>query len=296
MKIAVVGSINADMMVIAERIPGKGETVLGKDLCYSPGGKGANQAVAMQKLGAQVEMFGCVGQDDQGRRMIENLQNMGVTTEHIEILDQVPTGLAVITVGEHDNSIVVIKGANEKVDCAYIDRIKSVLKTYDLVVLQHEIPSHTIHYVIEFCHQENIPVVLNPAPAAEVPVELMDMIAYLTPNEHEAKQIFGADRSLEELLRAYPEKLIVTQGSKGVVTCLKSGEMLEVPAKSVKVVDTTGAGDTLNGAFCVQIVKGADLKEALCYANTAAALSIGKLGAQSGMPTADEVEKALRED
>lgn len=296
MKIAVVGSINADMMVIAERIPGKGETVFGKDLCYSPGGKGANQAVAMQKLGAQVEMFGCVGQDEQGRRMIENLQNMGVTTDHIEILDQVPTGLAVITVGEHDNSIVVIRGANERVDCAYVDRIKGALKTYDMVVLQHEIPFDTIHSVIEFCHQENIPVVLNPAPAAEVPVELMDKIAYLTPNEHEAKQIFGTDRSLEELLRAYPEKLIVTRGSRGVVTCLKSGEILNVPAKAVEVVDTTGAGDTLNGAFCVQIAKGAGLMEALCYANTAAALSIGKLGAQSGMPMADEVEEALRED
>lgn len=294
MKIAVVGSINMDMMVTAERIPGKGETIRGEDVCYSPGGKGANQAVAMQKLGAEVEMFGCVGNDDHGKQMIENLQSAGVKTEHIKVLDQVPTGLAVITVGEQDNTIVIIAGANEKADCRYVDEISEILKTYDMVVLQHEIPMETVHYVIRFCYENEIPVVLNPAPAAEVPPEIVRQVTYLTPNEHEAKLIFGEEMVLEEVLKQYPEKLIVTQGSKGVITCLKSGEILTVPANSVEVVDTTGAGDTLNGAFSVKMAEGKKIEDALRYANAAAGLSIGKLGAQSGMPVNSEVKKFLQ--
>lgn len=290
MKIAVVGSINMDMMVTAERIPKKGETIRGEDVHYSPGGKGANQAVAMQKLGAEVEMFGCVGADDHGKQMIENLKSVGVKTGHIKVIEQAPTGLAVITVGEQDNTIVIIAGANEKVDQRYLDQISETLKSYDMVVLQHEIPLETVHGVIRFCSENQIPVVLNPAPAAEVPSEIIQKATYLTPNEHEAKMIFGEDMTLEEMLRRYPEKLIVTQGAKGVITCLKSGDILEVPAESVEVVDTTGAGDTLNGAFCVQMAEGKSLREALRYANTAAGLSIGKLGAQSGMPTRREVE------
>lgn len=294
MKLAVVGSINVDMTVTAERIPLKGETLMGDSISYIPGGKGANQAVAMAKLGAEVEMFGCVGDDSHGQKMIDNLKSVGVKTDHIKMLSDVPTGIAMITVGDNDNTIIVIPGANGKVDKEYVDSIKEVLATYDMVVLQHEIPLETVHYIIEFCAERKVPVVLNPAPAAEVPMDIIDKVTYVTPNEHEAVLIFGNEMSTEEMLQKYPEKLVITQGSKGVSTGLKSGEVLTIPAKPAKVVDTTGAGDTLNGAFCVQISKGADMKTALTYANTAASLSTEKFGAQSGMPTAEEVEKALR--
>lgn len=294
MKLAVVGSINVDMTVTAERIPLKGETLMGDSISYIPGGKGANQAVAMAKLGAEVEMFGCVGDDSHGQKIIDNLKNVGVKTDHIQVLSDVPTGIAMITVGDNDNTIIVIPGANGKVDKAYVDGIKDTLATYDMVVLQHEIPLETVHYIVEICAERKVPVVLNPAPAAEVPMDIIEKVTYVTPNEHEAVLIFGNEMSTEEMLKKYPEKLVITQGSRGVSTCLKSGEVLTIPARPAKVVDTTGAGDTLNGAFSVQISKGADMKTALTYANTAASLSTEKFGAQSGMPTEEEVEKALR--
>lgn len=294
MKIAVVGSINMDMTVTAERIPKKGETLKGDSLSYIPGGKGANQAVAMAKLGADVEMFGCVGNDGNGHALLENLRQVGVGTEHIKVLDGVPTGVAMITVGDNDNTIVVVAGANGAVDKAYVDEVKDVLAGYDMVVLQHEIPLETVHYVVEFCAERGIKVVLNPAPAAEVPMDIIEKVTYVTPNEHEAVLIFGKELDTKQLLQKYPEKLVITQGSRGVSTCLASGKVLNVPARAANVVDTTGAGDTLNGAFCVQISNGAGMEEALTYANTAASLSTEKFGAQTGMPTRQEVERELK--
>ncbi len=293
MKLAVVGSINMDMTVTAERIPLKGETLRGDSISLIPGGKGANQAVAMAKLGAEVEMFGCVGDDSNGKMLLENLKKAGVKTEHIQISKGKPTGIAMITVAENDNTIVVVPGANAAVDKFYIDSIKPYLEAYDMVVLQHEIPLETVHYVVDFCAEKKLQVVLNPAPAAEVPMDIIEKVTYVTPNEHEAVLIFGEGQSTEELLRSYPEKLIITQGSRGVSACLRSGELLHVPARKAKVADTTGAGDTLNGAFCVRRAAGDDLKAALLYANTAASLSTEKFGAQTGMPTAQEVEKEL---
>lgn len=225
--------------------------------------------------------------------MLDNLNHVGVKTTHIQRLEGVPTGIAMITVGENDNTIIVVPGANGRVDNAYVDGIKEELKSYDMVVLQHEIPLETVKYVVDYCAENQIPVVLNPAPAAEVPMETIEKVTYLTPNEHEAVLIFGDGLSTEELLKKYPEKLVITQGSRGVSTCLKTGEVLTVPARPAKVADTTGAGDTLNGAFAVQIAGGKDMKSALTYANTAASLSTEKFGAQSGMPTAEEVEKEL---
>lgn len=293
-KIAVVGSINMDMTVTAERIPGKGETVRGENIRLIPGGKGANQAVAMSRLGAEVEMFGCVGDDSHGRMLLENLSQAGVGTSHIKISDQSPTGLAMITVAENDNTIIVVPGANGEVNRTYIDEIKIYLQAYDMVVLQYEIPLETIRYVIDFCAKKKIQTTFNPAPAAELPVDLIDKVTYCTPNEHEALQIFGNEQPIGQLLKRYPEKLIVTQGAKGVSVCLKSGEILSVPAGFAHVVDTTGAGDTLNGAFCVRMTAGDDLKTALCYASTAASLSTEKFGAQAGMPTAEEVAQKMQ--
>lgn len=293
MKLAVIGSINIDMTVTAERLPSKGETVAGSSLSYIPGGKGANQAVAMARLGAEVEMFGCVGNDENGKKMIDNLKAERIKTDNIRILENVPTGIAVITVGDNDNTIVVVPGANGCVDCQYVDSIKPILKSYDMVVLQHEIPLETVHYIVNYCFEKKIPVVLNPAPAASVPADIIERVTYLTPNEHETTLIFGSDLSTDEILRQYPEKLVITQGSKGVSTCLQNGEILNVPVRPAKVVDTTGAGDTLNGAFSVRISDGYDIEQALIFANTAASLSTEKFGAQGGMPSCKQVVKEL---
>ena len=293
MKLAVVGSINMDMTVTAERIPGKGETLRGDSVSSIPGGKGANQAVAMAKLGAEVEMFGCVGDDGNGETLLENLKRAGVKTDHIRVLKGVPTGIAMITVAENDNTIVVVPGANGKVDRGYADSIREELAQYDMVVLQHEI-RWTPCIISWNCAMAWGSRSLNPAPAAAMPEKIVEMVTYLTPNEHEAVLIFGEGQKTEEMLRKYPEKLVITQGSRGVVTCLKNGEILCVPARKSAVVDTTGAGDTLNGAFCVRICAGDDIRAALTYANTAAGLSTEKFGAQSGMPSAAEVGRELQ--
>lgn len=289
MKLAVVGSINMDMTVCVERMPKKGETLLGDSLSYAPGGKGANQAVAMARLGAEVWMFGCVGADGNGEAMLNNLQSQGVHTEHIQVLQEVPTGLAIITVGESDNMIIVVAGANAKVDVSYAQSICPKLDAFDMVVLQHEIPLETVEYVINYCAEKGIKVMLNPAPATQISEELIEKITYLTPNEHETALIFGKGKDIKTLLQKYPEKLIITRGSQGVIVGMKNQEIVQVPAKSVNVVDTTGAGDTFNGAFCVRITKGDSIKEALRFANTAAGLSTEKFGAQAGMPAEGEV-------
>ncbi len=295
MKISVVGSINMDMTVTAERIPLKGETLTGDRISYIPGGKGANQAVAMAKLGANVQMFGCVGKDSSGEMLIANMEKYGIDTRFIKKVPDVPTGTAFITVGDNDNTIIVIAGANGCVDGTYVDSVKDEILSSDMVVLQHEIPISTVEYVIRICHEKGIKVVLNPAPAHEIAPEILEMVDYVTPNEHEAVILFGDELSTDELLQKYPEKLIVTQGSRGVSVGRKNGEIVNVPARPAKVVDTTGAGDTLNGAFCVQITKGKDIVEALHFANVTASLSTERFGAQGGMPTYEEVVKALEE-
>lgn len=292
MKISVVGSINMDMTVTAERIPKKGETLHGENLYYIPGGKGANQAVAMARLGADVEMYGCVGNDANGKQLVENLQKEGVGCSHIRVIDGKPTGVALITVGDNDNTIVIVAGANGCVDRPYIDSIADSLAESDLVVMQHEMPIDSVEYIVDFCKEKGIKVILNPAPASPLAKSTIENVTYLTPNEHETKIIFG-HKPIEELLKKYPEKLIITLGAKGVACCLSNGEIVIMPPRKAKVVDTTGAGDTLNGALAVCLAEGIPLVEALHFANVAASLSIEKLGAQGGMPTKAEVLKEL---
>ena len=292
-KIGVVGSINMDMTVKAERIPLKGETLKGWDLKYIPGGKGANQAVAMAKLGAEVEMFGCIGDDAAGASLLKNLQDTGVETKCIKTVTGVPTGLAMITVGDNDNTIIVVAGTNDHVNIGYVNEVKDSLLECEIVLLQHEIPQETVEYVIALCAENGVKVVLNPGPARPVKQEILEKLTYLTPNEHEAEILFGRDISFEEMMKRYPEKLVITQGSRGVSTCLKNGQVILVPARKANVVDTTGAGDTLNGAFTVAVTVGKEIPEALAFANTAAGLSTEKFGAQGGMPTREEVMAAM---
>ncbi len=294
MKIAVVGSINMDLTVQAERIPLKGETLQGSQLKYVPGGKGANQAVAMARLGATVEMFGCVGDDSMGQSLLDNLEQMGVITENIKVVEKESSGLALITIGECDNTIVIVAGANAHVDKTYIDSIQHKLLEYDIILLQHEIPVETNEYVVDLCWGKKNKVILNPGPARPISQNMIEKLDYITPNEHEAAIIFGNEVSTDEILKKYPGKLVITQGSRGVSVGVSSEETLLVPARKANVVDTTGAGDTLNAAFAVQIASGSSITDALAFANVAASLSTEKFGAQGGMPTMSEVEEAMK--
>ena len=288
MNIGVVGSINMDLVVQAPRIPHPGETLMGGELRYNPGGKGANQAVAAARLGGDVTMFGAVGADENGVRLCRALQEAGVKTEWIRTVPGAATGLALITVGEGDNTIIVVPGANAQVDTAYIDSVLPELLRCEMIILQHEIPTQTNAYVAGICAKKGIRLILNPAPAREVPPELVARVTYLTPNEHEAALIFGQDT--EQALRRYPEKLLITCGGAGIALVQKDGRRIQVPARKSNVCDTTGAGDTFNGAFAYALGEKMELTEALRFANTAAGLSTEKPGAQGGMPTRAEVE------
>ncbi|MFV0527883.1 MAG: ribokinase [Lachnospiraceae bacterium] len=292
MKIAVVGSMNMDMLVHTSRIPHPGETLRGTDLEYQPGGKGANQAVAMAKLGADVTMYGCLGKDAAGEQILQNMERQGIHMEHVRILDAIVTGQALITIGESDNTIIIIAGANDYVNLEYLEKNMSSILEADIIVLQNEIPQESVNEVIRACHAKRKIIVLNPAPARKIELDSIEKVTYLTPNEHEAELIFG--REIEAAMHRYPEKLIVTRGKEGVAAVSKSQKMLVVPALKVEVVDTTGAGDTLNGAFCVGIAGGMDIEEALKFANTAAGLSIQRYGAQTGMSELEEVRKKMQ--
>lgn len=291
-KVGIVGSINVDMTLITERIPHKGETLLGENVIYSAGGKGANQAVAAAQAGAEVTMFGCVGADSNGEKMIDNLLSYGVKTAYIDKLEGVSTGLAVITVGEKDNTIIVIPGANSLVNCEYIDKISSELKKMDIVLIQQEIPEAVVDYVVDFCHENGIMTMLNPAPARDIRKETIEKVNYLTPNEHETKLIFQ-EENLETVLKKYPEKLVVTLGSKGAAACSRTGELIKVNAGKVNVCDTTGAGDTFNGILAAMIAGKMSLEDAMLYANAGAGLSTEKMGAQGGMPSFEEIQRSL---
>ncbi|MDW7658697.1 MAG: ribokinase [Bacillota bacterium] len=289
MRISVVGSLNMDMTVTAPRIPQKGETILGEALNYFPGGKGANQAYALGKLGADVVMYGCVGRDDFGRQLIDNLAQANVETSGIRQLDTARTGVALITVGESDNTIVVVPGANGMVDRSYIDTISPDLLRSDLVMLQLEIPLETVLYICDMCAAAGVPVLLNPAPAIRLPQTVLDQVTLITPNEHEAALVYDHDGPIEELLARYPEKLVVTLGKAGSVFADRNGNILRTAAGKARVVDTTGAGDTFNAALAFAMTSGYDLAKAMVFANTAAGISTEKMGAQAGMPTFDEV-------
>lgn len=292
-KIGVVGSINLDLSVVTDRIPLRGETLPGRDVKEAPGGKGANQAVAAAKLGGDVTMFGCVGRDSFGDRLLENLKAQGVKTGEVARTEKAPTGLAMITVGGGDNTIVVAAGANGLVTPAYLEERREKLLACDILLLQNEIPMETVLYAARLCHAAGKFVLYDPAPAMPGSQDLLGLADCLTPNESEAALLFPGRRDREALLREYPQKLVVTLGEQGVAAALADGSLLRLPPRRSQVVDTTGAGDAFNGALAYALAEGRDFASALAFANTAAGLSTEAYGAQAGAPRLDQVLEAL---
>lgn len=294
MKIAVVGSINMDVAVTTPKLPMRGETLIGNDLHYVPGGKGANQAVALAKLGADVTMFGCVGDDQFGGALINNLQAQGVDTAFVRVQPAISSGVAIITVGENDNTIIVVPGANNLTDEAYVQSILPTLLDYDIILFQLEIPLAAVRLAAEQCSKAGKTVILNPAPAQKLDPQLLKAASFITPNEHEVKIVFDNQADYTEILKQNPGKLIVTLGSAGAATALASGEILHIQPVPATVVDTTGAGDTFNGAFAYALSTGHAIDKALLFANAAAAVAIESFGAQTGMPTLQQVQAKLQ--
>lgn len=293
-KIVVVGSASIDLTVISDKRPLAGETVIGKELLLSPGGKGANQAVAAARLGAEVAFVGAVGKDNYASEIINNLKQNQVTTEYLCQLENAASGTAHITLAEGDNSIVVIPAANMQLTPAMIDATFELIRSADIVMVQQEIPISVIEHVSKICHDLGVKLLLNPAPIREIPASVINAASYITPNEHEAVALFPG-LSLEGSLAKNPHKLIVTQGKNGALYH-DGKEQVLVAGFKVSAIDTTGAGDTFNAAFAVAIAEGKSFAESIRFANAAAALSVQKLGAQGGMPYREEVERMLNHE
>ncbi|MBU8854208.1 ribokinase [Priestia megaterium] len=290
-KVTVIGSSSMDLVVTSNIRPGAGETVLGESFKTVPGGKGANQAVAAARLGADVSMIGCVGEDHYGKAILENFKSNGVSVENVKPVTGSDSGTAHIILAEGDNSIVVVKGANDYITPDYVEKAKEKIKEADIVLIQQEIPEETVEYVAQLCQELKVPLLLNPAPARPLKTEVIEQVSYITPNEHEAELLFEG-KEKEEVLKQYPNKLFITEGKQGVRYFNGEKEVL-VPSYQVETIDTTGAGDTFNAALAVALAEGMGFEKGIQFANRAASLSVTKFGAQGGMPTRKEVEESM---
>lgn len=290
-KIVIVGSISMDLVMKTNRIAQEGETIFGDSFAMVPGGKGANQAVAVGRLAAQkdqINMLGAVGEDSFGHLLLQNLADNGL---NVDFVGTVPSssGIAQITIFNHDNRIIYCPGANGEVDTTLWEKEWDLLEAADLVILQNEIPHQANLGIAQFCHDKGIKVLYNPAPARETDKEMLDLVTYFTPNQHEVQELFP-DKELDTILEAYPNRLIVTLGTKG--STYFDGQVIQlIPAIKTEAIDTTGAGDTFNGAFGFAVSKGLDMRESLKFATLASHLSVQQFGAQGGMPTLSEMKE-----
>lgn len=288
-KIVVVGSISTDFVVSAERRPQEGETVYGLDFATNFGGKGANQAVATARLGAETLMLGAVGDDEFASRLLDNLQQNQIDTQAVKQSPNQASGSAVITLVAGDNAIIYVPGANNDYLPTDVAKDAALIREADMVLVQNETPEATIEVLIDLCDQEGVPLLWNPAPARVISPDHLKKITYLTPNETEFDFLFP-NESIESVTARYPQKLIVTLGEKGAA--YHDGQALQIipiyPA--AKVVDTTGAGDTFNGALAVALAGKRPMGEAIRFASLAASLAIQGAGAQTAIPTLKEMK------
>ncbi|WP_175908222.1 ribokinase [Burkholderia sp. BCC1640] len=297
-RIAVVGSINVDLVTHAPRLPVPGETLLGTTFRTVHGGKGANQAVAAARLGASVAMIGCVGDDAFGARLHDALVAERIDVTHLHRIDGEATGVATITVDAHGaNSIVVVPGANARLDAELIDEARDAIAGAALMVCQLEVPIETVARAIGSAIAHRTPVLLNPAPARPLFDALLARIDYLVVNETEAESLTGiavgddvsAVRAAEALRAKGVDNVLVTLGARGVCWRGSAGNGRH-RAMAVVAVDTTAAGDTFVGGFAAARASGASMDDAIAFGQRAAAISVTRHGAQTSIPTREEVE------
>lgn len=296
-KILVIGSLNMDLVVQTKQCPERGETLIGRAFNQIPGGKGANQAVAAGKLGGNVSMIGSCGKDSFGEALLENLKNSRVNTDSIFRVDT-STGIASIIVEEEsgDNRIIVVQGANGELTTDLINQVEPEIKNADIILLQLEILLETVIYILKKASSYQAKVILDPAPAADLPCEVYKNIDYLLPNEGELDSLLGdsegnnTEQKVNKLLELGIGAVLLTRGDKGVAK-YSNGEKKTYKTPVVKAVDTTAAGDAFAGAFAYGLSCGWDEDKAIDYAISVASLSVTRLGAQSSIPDKAEVEK-----
>ncbi len=301
MKIVVVGSTNTDLTMKVKRLPKKGETVLGGQFSTAIGGKGANQAVAAARAGGDVTFVSRVGDDMFGEQATDAFREDGMTVDFMSKDADEPTGTALIYVDDNgDNLLAVASGANLKLVPAEIEKVRTIIESADILLMQLEVPVETDIAAAKIAKAAGVKVILNPAPAQQLPEELLENLTMITPNETETELLTGqkvtnieeAKKGAELLLDKGIETVLITLGAKGVL--LKTRDKTEIiPGYKVKAVDTTAAGDVFNGSLCVALAEGKSLVESLRFANAAAALSVTKLGAQPSAPKRMDIEKFL---
>jgi len=297
--IVIVGSITMDLVTRTPKIPAIGQTLIGTGFETTPGGKGANQAVAAARLGCRVAMVAKVGDDAYGPALLENLKRVGVDTAGM-MQTAGSSGLAPMFVADDGlNAIVVVPGANGKMDRAAVDSHAELIRSAAMVLCQLEIPMETLSYTLEFCAMANVPVVLDPAPAAALPEAAFAQVAWFTPNETEAAFYAGeglsAEDSAKRLLAKGLRGVVLKRGGDGAFVALQGGKAEWVRPFKVDAIDTVAAGDCFNGAFAVALLEGKDPWAAARFANAAAAICVTRKGAQASMPMRAEVDKFLAE-
>ena len=283
-RIFVVGSLNSDLVIHAPYMPVGGETLMGKDFATNNGGKGANQACACAKLGGEIYMCGCVGNDAFGEGLINSLSNDGVHTDFIRRVDNVPTGVAVIVVTEGENRIILDSGANAHLTENDIDKMLEIASEGDIFLTQLENPIDVIGYGLKRAKEKGLFVVLNPAPANVGIKEYLQYVDLITPNETELEILGG----INELSGYGIKTIITTLGSKGY-EIYENGKGKIYPCIKVNVVDTTAAGDTASGGLCAMLSKGEAIENAMAFGSKAASIACSRHGAQKSVPTLDEV-------
>jgi ribokinase len=302
--VVVVGSINIDLVANSKRIPAAGETILGSNFQVHPGGKGANQAVAVAQLGYLVHMIGRLGDDVFGAQLRDHLEASGVNVTGVSTTSG-PSGVALIVVAENgENSIVITPGANALLTPHDIDANLACIRSAGMVLTQLEIPMLTVQHLAEVCTRENVPLILDPAPAKELPAGILEKVTWLTPNETEAAFLGGShDDSVEvnnpaevaaTLIEKGAKSVALKLGSRGVYLASKSGLAQMLRSFPVNAVDTTAAGDAFNGAFATALLMGMGPVESARFAAAAAAVSVTRAGAQPSMPALSDVQQMLQ--
>ncbi|UOF88648.1 ribokinase [Fodinisporobacter ferrooxydans] len=287
--ITVAGSLNMDLTAYVETLPQPGQTLSSKKFVVSPGGKGANQAVAASRLGAVVSMYGCIGMDSYGQQLVQSLQQSEVLVENVASVEE-NTGLALILVEDSsENEIVVVPGANHGFTTdVWRQMDHSFLKRSDTLLLQHEIPMETLEQIARDAHHAGVRAILNPAPARKLSADLLACIEILIPNQTELAQIQADGFSMNDLFSLGIQAILETRGKDGVFIYTKH-DTQHVEGLTVDAIDAVGAGDTFVAAFAVAYSAGADVLKAARYANCAAALSTTRSGAQASFPYAEEI-------
>lgn len=296
-KIIIIGSSNTDMVVSTSHLPVPGETILGGEFFTNPGGKGANQAVAVKRMGGNLLFVSKLGDDIFGHQAIRGFQQEGITTDHITCDKNAASGVALICVDRNaENCIVVAPGANLLLSEKDIDNIEPEMCEDDILLIQLEIPIHVVEYTVKKAYNRGMKVVLNPAPAQPLPESLFQYLHLITPNRIEAEMLtkmkitddLDLEKAAAKLNEMGVENVIITLGSKGCFV-KEAGASYHVDAFKVKPVDTTAAGDTFNGALCVGIAEGMTLKEAATMASKASSIAVTRMGAQSSIPYRNEI-------